>query len=78
MIRRKRAAPDGIEIPDELRRTTREDFLAHHDEEQDIMIFVTEANIGLLETHRHWFADGTYNSAPHGYQLYTIHITADQ
>ena len=37
MIRRKRAAPDGIEIPDELHRTTRgEHFLAHHDEEQDI------------------------------------------
>ena len=79
MIRRKRAAPDGIEIPDKLHRTTRgEDFLAHYDEEHDIMIFVTEANIGLQETQRHWFADGAHDSAPHTYLLYTIHVIADQ
>ena len=53
MIRRKRAAPDGIEIPDELHRTTRgEDFLAHHDEEQDItQVFLKRIVIGLQMVH---------------------------
>ena len=28
-------------------------------------------------TQRHWFCDGTFDSAPEGYQLYTIHVVVN-
>ena len=74
MVRRKRKAPDGDDVPQELSRTTRgDDFLALHDEDLDLYIFTTDGNLDLLERNTHWFCDGTFDSAPNNYQLYTIH-----
>ena len=29
-------------------------------------------------TQRHWFCNGTFDSAPEGYQLYTIHVVVNR
>ena len=50
-----------------------EDFLISNDPELDLIILGTEENVHLLTRFRHWFCDGTFDSAPIGYQLYTIH-----
>ena len=31
----------------------------------------------VLARQRHWFCDGTFDSAPNGYQLYTLHVIVD-
>lgn len=39
-----------------------------------IIIFATEQNLRMLAQSRHWFADGTFKTAPPLFeQLYTIH-----
>ena len=38
-----------------------------------VIIFSTETNLRLLSKKQTWFADGTFDSAPLGKQLYTIH-----
>ena len=40
----------------------------------DLTILGTEENILMLARYPHWFCDGTFDSAPIGYQLYTIHV----
>ena len=32
----------------------------------------------MLRDAEHWFADGTFDCAPEGYQLYTIHMLINQ
>ena len=79
LVRRKRKAPEGENITEDLQRTTRgEQFLALHDEETGLVILTTDENLQILSIHPHWFADGTFDSAPEGYQLYTIHVIVDQ
>ena len=39
----------------------------------DLIILGTEENIRMLARYPNWFCDGTFDSAPIGYQLYTIH-----
>ena len=73
----RRQAPDGENVPDELQRTTREEFQALHDVDNDRYIFTTDNNIVIMCTQRHWFCDGTCDSASEGCQLYTIHIVAN-
>ena len=74
MVRRQRTAPDGNIITEELKVTTRgEPFLAHEDENLEIVILTTPKNLDVLESKLHLFCDGTFDSAPHGFQLYTIH-----
>ena len=78
MIRRKRKAPDGDDILDDICQTTRgEEFLVLHDDSLEIYVFATDKNLDVLANQRHWFCDGTFNSAPNGYQLYTLHVIAD-
>ena len=78
MIRTKRKAPDGDDIPDDMCQTTRgEQFLALHDENLDLYIFATNKNLDILARQRHWFCDGTFDNAPMGYQLYPLHVIAD-
>jgi hypothetical protein len=78
MIRRKRKAPDGDDIPDDTCQTTRgEEFLALHDDNLDIYVFATDKNMDVLARQRHCFCDGTFDSAPNGYQLYTLHVIVD-
>ena len=38
-----------------------------------MIILGTEDNIAALHSYGNWFCDGTFDSAPIGYQLYTIH-----
>lgn len=73
LVRRKRTAPDGDEVPDSVRTTTRgEEFVSL--EEDDLVIFTTVNNLNILHHNRNWFADGTFDTAPLGRQLYTIHV----
>ena len=67
-----------INVPEELRRTLRDDVFLMHDSEPDdpdrFLIFATQENLNNLVQHRAWFADGTFKIAPHlFYQIYTIH-----
>lgn len=74
MVRRQRRAPEGNIITDELKVTTRgEPFLAHEDKNLEIVILTTPKNLDVLERKLHLFCDGTFDSAPAGFQLYTIH-----
>ena len=78
MIRRKRKASDGDDLLHDMCQTTRgEQFLALHDENLDLYVFATSKNLDILARQRHWFCDGTFDSAPMGYQLYTVHVIAD-
>ncbi|CAM1308478.1 Uncharacterised protein at_DN2091 [Pycnogonum litorale] len=51
-------------------------FWPFFDEEIDLYIFTTERNLEHLAAGHHWFCDGTFDSAPNDYQLYTIHVIA--
>ncbi|CAF2493905.1 unnamed protein product [Rotaria sp. Silwood2] len=60
-VRRQRTAEtvdaDG-RIPEELRKTYRdEDFILHEDEH--LIMFTTKNNLSILKQNKHWFADGT-------------------
>jgi hypothetical protein len=61
-IRRQRvAAPLNANnrLPDNLKQTDRGDnFVLHEDD--DLIIFTTDANLSVLKTCKHWFADGTF------------------
>ena len=49
MIRRKRQAPDGEDISDELHSTTRGDeFLALQEEDLDLYVFTTDSNLEIV------------------------------
>ena len=66
------------DIPDDICQTIRgAEFLALHDDNLDIYVFATDKNLDVLVRQRHWFCDGTFDSAPNGYQLYTLHVIAD-
>ena len=73
MIQRKRKAPDEDGLPNGVFTTRGEDFLLAEDQELDIIVLATEGNLRLLSQYHHWFCDGTFDSAPVGHQLYTIH-----
>ena len=67
-----------MEIPEEYTVThTDEPFLLYDsgiDSPARILIFSTETNLKALTTTGHWFADGTFKTAPElFYQIYTIH-----
>ena len=70
VIRRKRQAPDGDDI--QIMHTTRgQEFVSLH--EDGLVIFTTIDNLNFLRANRHWFCDGTFDSAPEQHQLFTIH-----
>ncbi|XP_028415511.1 uncharacterized protein LOC114538576 [Dendronephthya gigantea] len=51
MIRRKRKAPDGDDIPDDMCQTTcGEQFLVFHDENLDLYVFATRSSTQSLST----------------------------
>ena len=79
LVRRQRSAPDGDVLCDELKVTTRgEPFLAFEDSDLQIVIMTTDQNLDILASRPHWFCDGTFDSAPDGFQLYTIHAMLNQ
>ena len=61
-IRRQRQAEPvdaDNKLPASLKRTDRgDDFILHED--KDLVIFTTDANLAVLKTCKHWFADGTF------------------
>ena len=64
MMRRKRKAPDGDDLLDDMWQTTRgEQFLALDDEKLDLYVLAS--------------SNGTFDSAPMGQQLYTVHVIGD-
>ena len=57
---------------EDLFKTPRgDDFLLY--ENEDISIFGTKKNLEILSKRTEWFCDGTFDSAPLGKQLYSIH-----
>ena len=72
IVRRKRKAPE-VDLFGSVHTTRGQNFLISNDPELDLIILGTEENVHLLTRFRHWFCDGTFDSAPIGYQLYTIH-----
>lgn len=67
-VRRKRP----VVREEELFKTPRgDDFLLY--ENEDISIFGTRKNLELVSKRTEWFCDGTFDSAPLGKQLYSIH-----
>ena len=46
--------------------------------ELDLIVLGTEENIRMLARYPNWFCDGTFDSAPIGYQLYTIHALLNE
>ena len=46
--------------------------------ELDLIVLGTQENIQMLTRYQNWFCDGTFDSAPVGYQLYTIHALLNQ
>jgi hypothetical protein len=72
-----------IVIPDELRLTARHKvFLLCDSGPGDcdrMLVFGTQDNLTILESHRHWYVDGTFKVAPTlFYQLFTIHALIDK
>ena len=71
-----------IQIPDQLKVTTRGDsFLfwdSGEDDPQRLFVFCTDRNIDTLEQNAHWFMDGTFKVVPELFvQLFTIHAVVD-
>jgi hypothetical protein len=67
-----------MEIPEEYTVTHRDEPFLLYDSGIDspvrILVFSTETNLRALTTTGHWFADGTFKTAPElFYQIYTIH-----
>lgn len=68
-----------FQIPDDLQRTNNmEKFLLFDSgctSQKRMLIFGTEFNLNMLEKHKHWYADGTFDSTPALFtQIFTIHI----
>ena len=71
-----------MEIPEEYTVTHRDEPFLLYDSGIDsparILVFSTETNLRALTTTGHWFADGTFKTAPElFYQIYTIHALVD-
>ena len=69
---------EELEIPEPYNKTVTGDNFLLHDSgpgSQRFLIFSTARNLQLLAESPHWYADGTFKSAPPLFQqLYTIHI----
>ena len=64
---------------DELRVTPRgEAFVIEEDDENEFYMFASQKNLDILNNCANWFCDGTFDVAPLGYQLYTIHALVDE
>jgi len=69
-----------IQIPDQLKVTTRGDSFLFWDSGEDDpqRVFGTDRNIDRLEQNAHWFMVGTFKVSPELFvQLFTIHALVD-
>jgi len=79
MVQRKRACPEGNGLIDELRVTPRgEAFVLEEDDQNGFYMFASQKNLHILNSCANWFCDGTFDVAPLGYQLSTVHALVDQ
>ncbi|CAK8697796.1 unnamed protein product [Clavelina lepadiformis] len=79
MIQRKRVCPEGNGLMDELRVTPRgEAFVLEEDDQNEFYMFASQKNLDILNNCANWFCDGTFDVAPLGYQLYTIHALVNE
>ena len=79
MVQRKRACPEGNGLIDELRVTPRgKAFVLEEDDQNGFYMFASQKNLDILNSCVNWFCDGTFDVAPFGYQLYTIHALVNQ
>ncbi|XP_042210753.1 uncharacterized protein LOC121858377 [Homarus americanus] len=77
MVRRQRMVPDGDFLTDDLRKSIRgEDLIIH--ESDNLLILSIPLNLQLLAFKDHWLCDSTFDSAPVGFQLYTVHVMLDE
>ena len=77
IVRRKRKATE-LDFFDSVHTTRGQNFLISNNPELDLIILGTEDNIAVLNRYRDWFCDGTFDSAPIGFQLYTIHALVSE
>ena len=77
IVRRKRRAPDE-DFFESVHNTRGEKNLISNNPELDLIVLGTQENIQMLTRYPNWFCDGTFDSAPVGYQLYTIHALLNQ
>ena len=77
IVRRKRKAAES-EFFGSVHTTRGQNFLLLNNLELDLMILGTEDNITALYRYKNWFCDGTFDSAPIEYQLYTIHALVSE
>ncbi|CAK8688112.1 unnamed protein product [Clavelina lepadiformis] len=55
-----------------------EAFVIEEDDENEFYMFASQKNLDILKNCANWFCDGTFDVAPLGYQLYTIHALVDE
>lgn len=69
MMRGQRSAPVGNIITDELRGELRrgKPVLAYKDENLEDVILTTAKNLDVLKSKLHFLCDGTFDSAPDGF-----------
>ena len=77
IVRRKRRAPDD-DFFESVHTTRGQQFLISNNPELDLIVLGTQENIQMLTRYPNWFCDGTFDSAPVGYQLYTIHTLLNE
>ena len=77
IVRRKRKIAE-VDFTESIYTTKGQQFLISKTLEIDLTILPTQENILTLARYPHWFCDGTFDSAPIGYQLYTIHALLNE
>ena len=68
IVSRKRKAPEE-DFLESVHTTRGQQFLISDNTDLDLIILGTEDNIRMLDRYPNWFLDGTFDSAPLGYQL---------
>ena len=77
IVRRKRKIEE-VDFTESICTTRGQQFLISTSPEIDLKVLVTQENISMLARYPHWFCDGTFDSAPIGYQLYMIHAELNE
>ena len=77
IVRRKSKIAE-VDFTESVYTTRGQQFLISKSPEIDLTILGTQENILMLARYPHWFCDGTFDSAPIGYQLYTIHALLNE
>ena len=77
IVRRKRKIAE-VDFSESIYTTRGQQFFFSKSQEIDLTILGTQENILMLARYPHWFCDGIFDSAPIGYQLYTIHVLLNE